>query len=89
MRYLRAEWVKRISRARVSALLPRLVDELFATPIITIPQARRLLGVAYHSAQLSVEKLVDAGVLRQLGESSYGRTYVAEDVIRIISADLP
>jgi hypothetical protein len=67
-------------------LLPRLVEHLFSTPIITVPIAQRLLGVAYHSAELSIEKLEGAGILRLAGRSAAGRFYVADEILRVISA---
>lgn len=82
---LRTKWRDRLTQARASALPLQLADALFASPILTISQAERILGVTYRSARLNLEKLVETGVLRQIGESSYGRTYVAEDIVRIIS----
>jgi len=71
-------------QARTSALLVRLVDSLFALPVITIPEAQRLLGVTYRSAQRNVEKLVTAGILRPVGDASYGKTYLAAEILDII-----
>jgi Fic family protein len=82
---LQAEWHRQVARARASALLARLVDSLFASPVLTIPQAKQLLGVTYVSAQRSVEKLVDAGILQQMGEASYGKSYAAGEILRAIT----
>jgi len=81
---LRAEWHKRLTQARTSALALRLADALFAAPIITIPEAQRLLQVAYHSAQNNVEKLVKANILQPVGDVSYGKTYIATEIMGII-----
>lgn len=68
-----------------SVLTLRLADSLFANPILTIPQARRLLQVgSYHSAQKNVEKLVSAGILHPAEEATYGKTYIATEILRII-----
>jgi hypothetical protein len=53
--------------------------------MLTIPQAQRLLGVTYPSAQRNVKRLVEAGILRQVGESSYGKTFVASEILDVIS----
>jgi Fic family protein len=82
---LRSSWQRRLTHARGSALSLALADALFSLPIITIPKAQKLLGVTYRSAHLNVEKLVGAGILRQAGESSYGKTYVADDILQIIT----
>jgi len=81
---LQAEWRQRLTQARASTLLLRLVESLFDSPLLTIPQAQKLLEVTYHSAQLNVGKLVKAGILRQLGESAYGKTFLAEKVLQAI-----
>ncbi|MBI4494837.1 MAG: Fic family protein [Chloroflexi bacterium] len=82
---LRATWRERLIQARSSSLPLALVDALFTQPVITIPKAEKLLGVTYRSAQLNVEKLVAAGILRQVGTASYGKTYLAGEILRIVS----
>jgi Fic family protein len=80
---LQIEWRQRLSQGRASALPLRLMDSLFEAPSLTIPQAQRILNVTYMSARGNVEKLVQAGILRQMGEGSYGKVFVAEDIIKI------
>ncbi|MFZ5451418.1 MAG: hypothetical protein ACOZF2_06065 [Thermodesulfobacteriota bacterium] len=82
---LQSEWRQRLHKGRASALLLRLADSLFVSPAVTIPQIQRHLGVTYPSAKLNIEKLAKAGILRQRGESSYGKVYLAEDILQVIS----
>ena len=84
---LREDWHKRLSQARTSALALRLTEALFTTPIITIPQAQRLLVVTYPSAQRNVERLVQAGILQLVSESGYGKTYVATEIFKVIERE--
>lgn len=84
---LQAGWRERLAQARTSALLLSLVDNLFQSPVLTIPEAQRLLGITYRSAQLNIEKLVEAGILQQAGESSYGKTFIAHGILEIIGSD--
>jgi Fic family protein len=82
---LQIEWKERLSHARASALVLRLADSLFVSPLITIPEAQRILGVKqYHTARKSIEKLISVGILKQVGESSYGKTFVAEEILQTI-----
>ena len=81
---LQITWRERLMQARTSALLLRLADSLFASPIITIPEAKRLLGVTYHSAQRNVERLVEARILQPADDASYGKTYLATEILDII-----
>lgn len=82
---LQAEWRVKVAKARSSGLLSRLADNLFLSPVITIPQAQKVLDVTYHSAQGNVEKLVDAGILSAGPDSSRGKVFIAQDILRILS----
>jgi len=84
---LQQEWRRRVTRARSSSLLPRLVDALFASPIITIPQAQKLLGITYASAQRNVEKLVQEKILFQYKEVPYGKVFIAGQIL-LVTGDL-
>jgi len=83
---LQSGWRQRLQATpRTSVSLLRLADSLFESPVLTIPEAQRILGVKqYHSARRSVETLVKAGILRQISESSYGKVFVAEEILRAI-----
>jgi Fic family protein len=78
---LRGELRNRVSTARASGLLPRLVDELFVSPVMSINMAKKTLDVTHRAATANLEKLVDAGILREFkrGRSRY---FVAPDIIR-------
>jgi len=84
---LREEWHRRLAQARTSALLLRLADALFESPILTIPQAQQRLGVTYPSAQRNVAKLVGAGILQPVGQVAYGKTYRAAEIMRVIGEE--
>ena len=69
----------------------RRVDEGFGVWLeklrsgVTIPEAQRILGVKqYHTARKSMEKLVAVGILKQVGESSYGKSFIAEEILQTI-----
>jgi len=81
---LQREWRERLVKVRGSALLLRLIDNLFVSPVLTIPQVQHLLGITYRSAKANVEKLVQVEILKQSGESSYGKTYLAPEIIEAI-----
>ncbi len=86
---LQATWRARLTQARTSALTLRLADGLFDSPILTIPQAQRLLQVgSYHSAQRSIEKLISAGILQPADDTVYGKTYVAAEILDIIHDEI-
>jgi Fic family protein len=78
---------KQVSAGRASALQPRLIDALFETPVISVPQTARLLGVTDAAARKNVEKLVGAGILTE-ARSTRPRLYLAQDVFRLVDAPL-
>ncbi|MGI5844489.1 MAG: Fic family protein [Candidatus Xenobium sp.] len=84
---LQREFHQSIRQARISALLPKLVDHLFEFPAITISGAARLLGVAYNSARKLVDKLVEAKILQEFGERNYRKVYIAPKILSLIEAD--
>jgi hypothetical protein len=62
-----------------------LVDLLFEAPIFTIPDTQKRLGdISYRTAQLNIEKLVQEGIVRPAGNARYGRSFVADQVLRIV-----
>jgi Fic family protein len=73
-----------LQEARASALLLRLVDGLFSFPAITASFATRLLDVTPRSAQLNINKLVDAGILEEATGQKRNRVYVAREIISIV-----
>ena len=81
---LQTSWREAVTHARSSALLLRLVDHLFRSPVITVPAVRRLLGVTYPAAKANIEKLIEAGIVEPFDVSSYGRRFWAPQVIRTI-----
>jgi len=80
---LRDDYLSRVQTARSSALLPRLVEFLFTHPALTIPRARQVLGVSYRGAQLNVEKLVSAGIVRELKMDNGRRFFLASEIIDV------
>lgn len=73
---------------RSSALATKVVDELFARPLITIPQVRNLLGVSFRAAQLHLERLTVPGFL-MTDDTARPRRYIAGGVIAIIEGRAP
>jgi Fic family protein len=75
------------SQPRTSALTLRLADSLMEQPFVTVPAAAKFLGVTYRTAQLHVDRLQQAGILRPRDARRYGKVYEASDVLRVLNAD--
>lgn len=85
---LRREYRQRFEGARVSALVPKLIDAIFEKPVLTIPIAATTLGVSYPAAANNIRKLVKAKILRETAEGEYRRAFVADEIIRLTEGEL-
>ena len=81
---LREEYHRRLQVTRASALLPKLVDHLFAQPAIRIAMAEEVLGVTFRAASLNVGKLVDAGILQEITGRERNRVFVAREILGLL-----
>jgi Fic family protein len=76
---------RKIAPARNAGVLSLLIDDLFATPAITIPTVASKLGMSYPAAKKNVQKLVALHILKPR-RAGRGSVYVAEDVLKIVEA---
>ena len=81
---LREEYRTRLQTARSSSLPLRLVDELMMRPAITVGGAQTALSVTWRSAQLNVERLVEAKVVEEVTKQARNRVYLAREIVSIL-----
>jgi Fic family protein len=82
---LREAYRSAVATPRASAMLPQLVDSLFVIPALTIPHARKTLGVSSQAASANVARLVDAGILVEIENPGRLRLFAARDIIATAS----
>ena len=70
---------------RETANALRVLDEVFAMPIVTVGEVSRLLGVTPAGSRRILERLVRAGILEELWDE-WPRLYVARDLLELIGA---
>jgi Fic family protein len=75
------DYRRKVGEIARSAAALRLVDELFATPFLTITRAAELLGITFPAAQNNIERLVEAGLLREITGKQRNRIYLADEVL--------
>ena len=73
-----------LQEARASALLLQLVDELFTFPAITNAIVAQKLSVTPRAAQLNIDKLHKANILREATGRRRNRVYIASEIVTII-----
>jgi Fic family protein len=68
-------------REKVKGHALRLADELFRTPVMTVPEAQRVLDVANATARSAVRQLEARGLLVEWAEKRWPRVYLAPHVL--------
>lgn len=84
LKNLQAKYIQKVRTARASALLTRLVEELFDQPMVTMAKVAELLGVTPNTAQKHIDRLVQHRILREVTGRKRNRIFVAEGIIRSI-----
>lgn len=75
-----------VQQKRASALLPKLVDQLFVRPAITVARAAADTDVTPTAAAKAVRRLVELGILTEATGRAKNRIYVAPEIIDIIES---
>lgn len=83
---LRSDFNQRVQRARSSVLLGKLIDLLFESPVMTVPNAAKKLDISYNAAKNNLARLVEAKIVQPA--SIRGRNYwFARDVLSIMTSE--
>ncbi len=86
---IRLEFVEKISPERTRKTLALAVDFLMGQPIITVSQLQYGIGLNnFVTAQRYIDRLIELGILRQLGERSRNRLFVADEILKGIEGAL-
>jgi len=80
---LRTEYQERVRRKRASAMLPAVVDELFARPAITVAHVAKIANMKANSAGKLVKQLVEHGIVREVTGRERHRVYLAEGILAL------
>jgi Fic family protein len=76
----RTQWSERIT-ARRGASAWRLADLLMTRPVVNSRLVTEALAVTAANAQIAIDRLVDDGILRQVGNGSRDRIWQCTDVL--------
>jgi Fic family protein len=85
---LRSEYYRKVQKKRASAMLPKLVDELFSSPASTVARAAEIAGMRVPSAGKLISQLEDAGILREATGRRHFRVFVAPEILAMMNEDL-
>ncbi len=80
LRNLREEYRDRLQKSRQSGNTLRLLDELFAAPIMTAPRAARVLSITPVGARQVLERLINQEIV-EVEKEHWPRFYVARGIL--------
>lgn len=78
---LRQNFRQRIAEGRSSARFITIVDELFVTPVTSIPQIAEKLSITYPAAKNAVGRLIDHGILEEMPATSNPRRFICWPIV--------
>lgn len=80
---LRTDFRARLTESGGSARYVTIVDELFLSPVVTIPKLAERLSVTYPAAKNAVERLGDLGILAEFPGYSNPKRFICWPIIDI------
>ena len=81
---LHKDYRERVQEARSSALLAKLIDDLFISPATTIPYAMKTLDISYNSAKGNIKRLKDLGIVYEQPHWRRPKWYFADKIIETV-----
>jgi len=81
---LPAEYHKRLQGSSVTARLLQIVDLLFERPILQTRQVEAAFGIHFSTAQRSIDRLLDEGILSEMTGQARNRLYRADAIPEIL-----
>lgn len=85
---LRAQYRARFQTTRIAANLLKVVDLLFAQPVLTVRHVEQTLDVHFATAQRYIDQLEEEGILDEITGQTRNRIYRANAVLQAIEQPL-
>lgn len=84
---VRETYRQRLQEARASTAALTLLDELFLNPYVTAQRTLERLRVSFLTAQNTIRRLEEAGIVREITGQQRNRVYCAIDLLRVIEGE--
>ncbi len=84
---LRQRYREKLQARKAPGRALELMENLFREPVITVAGARNRLKVTTRAAQQNVDRLVQAGILKEVTGRQRYRVFVAQKIIQVVEAD--
>ena len=83
---IETEWRERLGRVRANSATDILLHSLLGVPIVTVSSAAGLIGRSFPQTNQAVQRLIDAGILRQVNVGRRNRAFEAPAVLEAFSS---
>ncbi|MCG8367602.1 MAG: Fic family protein, partial [Pseudanabaenales cyanobacterium] len=84
---LRSQYMDLLNQAGGNIRLNHLIDHLFESPAITIPQFAEMSGIHYNTARADIERLVSTNILIESDIQARPKIYFASNILEIAYGD--
>lgn len=84
---LRNQYMELLSKSGGSIRLNRLIDHLFESPALTVPQLATMCSTTYPTARTDIERLVSIGILVESDMVERPKIYFAPEIVDIAFGD--
>lgn len=84
---LRTQYMEVLNKSRGNIRLNRVIDHLFESPAITIPQLAQMCSISYPTARTDIERLVSVGILMESDMVERPRIYFAPHILGVAYED--
>lgn len=81
---LQEGWLERLGRPRADSAASRLVSALPERPVVDVAAAQRLTGRSHVAVGAAMKPLEEAGILRRLNESKWGRVWECRELLELV-----
>jgi Fic family protein len=83
---IEAEWRERLGRVRARSSADLLLRVLVGAPVVTVNSAAALIGRSFVHTNEAIQRLADAGILRQVTVGRRNRAFEAPEIIDAFTA---
>ena len=85
-RTIEASWRDRLGRVRARSAADLLLGVLVGAPVVTVNSASEMVGRSFIQTNEAIQRLVDAGILKQVTVGRRNRAFEAPEIIAAFTA---
>ncbi len=84
---LQTRFQQAVREKRASALLPKLIDHLFMSPVITVSEAAQACGCTPQNASQLLGRLLSKGIVEEITGRASNRVFQAPAIVNLIMSE--